>query len=52
MNFAKTGEPGTEWQRFTGDDSPVRIFDRESKTVRLDRSELMSVWDDMRFYEK
>lgn len=51
VNFAKSGDPNTEWLRFAGYDSPVRIFDRESKTVRLDRSELMRVWDDMRFYE-
>lgn len=52
VRFAKTGDPNPEWIRFAGYDSPVRIFDRESKTVRLDRSELMQVWDDMRFYEK
>lgn len=52
VRFAKTGDPGSEWLRFAGYDSPVRIFDRESKTVRLDRSELMRVWDDMRFYEE
>lgn len=51
VRFAKTGDPGSEWLRFKGYDSPVRIFDRESKTVRLDRSELMRVWGDMRFYE-
>lgn len=51
VRFAKTGDPNPEWLRFAGYDSPVRIFDRESKTVRLDRSELMRVWDDMRFYE-
>lgn len=52
VRFAKTGDPNPEWIRFAGYDSPVRIFDRESKTARLDRSELMRVWDDMRFYEK
>lgn len=51
VRFAKTGDPNPEWLRFAGYDSPVRIFDRESKTVRLDRTELMRVWDDMRFYE-
>lgn len=51
VRFAKTGDPNPEWLRFAGYDSPVRIFDRESKTVRLDRSELMRVWDDLRFYE-
>ena len=52
VRFAKTGDPGSEWLRFAGYDSPVRIFDRESKTARLDRTELMRVWDDMRFYEE
>ena len=51
VRFAKTGDPNPEWLRFAGHDSPVRIFDRESKTVRLDRTELMRVWDDLRFYE-
>ena len=51
VNFAKTGDPNLEWLRFAGYDSPVQIFDGESRTARLDRSELMRVWDDMRFYE-
>lgn len=51
VRFAKTGAPNSNWSRFTGDNSPVRIFDRESKTVNLDRTELMNVWGDMRFYE-
>lgn len=51
VRFAKTGDPNPDWLRFAGYDSPVRIFDKESKTVRLDRTELMRVWDDMRFYE-
>lgn len=51
VSFAKSGAPNPEWSRFTGYDSLVRIFDKESKTVRLDRSELMKVWNDMRFYE-
>lgn len=51
VRFAKTGDPNPEWFRFAGYDSLVRIFDRESKTIRLDRTELMRVWDDMRFYE-
>ncbi len=51
VRFAKTGDPNPDWLRYAGYNSPVRIFDRESKTVRLDRSELMRTWGDMRFYE-
>ncbi|MCD8012117.1 MAG: carboxylesterase/lipase family protein [Lachnospiraceae bacterium] len=51
VRFAKTGDPNPKWPRFTGYNSPVRIFDRESRTEQLDRTELMRVWDDMRFYE-
>lgn len=51
VRFAKTGEPNPEWPRFIGYCSPVRIFAAESKTVQLDRTELMRVWGDMRFYE-
>lgn len=52
VQFAKTGEPNPEWLMYAGYCSPVRIFDRESKTVRLDRTELMRVWGEMRFYEE
>ncbi|MCD8124090.1 MAG: carboxylesterase/lipase family protein [Lachnospiraceae bacterium] len=52
VRFAKCGDPNPDWLRFAGYDSPVRIFDRESRTVRLDRTELMRVWDDLRFYEE
>ena len=51
VRFAKTGEPDPEWDRFEGDKSPVRIFDRETRTEILDRRHLMQIWDDMRFYE-
>ncbi|MCD8019088.1 MAG: carboxylesterase/lipase family protein [Clostridiales bacterium] len=51
VRFAKTGDPNPQWTRYAGYDSPVRIFDQESKTVRLNRTELMNAWDDMRFYE-
>ena len=51
VRFAKTGEPNPDWGRFTGPYSPVRIFDRETKTEQLDRRHLMQVWGDMRFYE-
>ncbi|WP_103063069.1 carboxylesterase/lipase family protein [Actinomyces qiguomingii] len=50
-SFIKTGEPNSDWPRFEGADSPVRIYDRITRTERLDRRELMSVWADMRFYE-
>lgn len=53
VNFAKTGEPDKDnWPKYTGYDCEVRIFDRETRTVKLDRTELMDVWKDMRFYEK
>ena len=52
VRFTKTGEPDPEhWQRFTGPKSPVRIFDRECRTEELDRTHLMKIWGDMRFYE-
>ena len=51
VRFAKEGQPGEEWSRFTGAKSPVRIFDRETRTEELDRRHLMEVWGDMRFYE-
>ena len=40
-----------DWPRFEGADSPVMIFNRESKAERLDRRHLMETWGDMRFYE-
>ena len=51
VRFAKTGEPNPDWARFEGADSPVRIYDRETRTERLDRRHLMQIWGDMRFYE-
>ncbi len=51
VRFAKTGDPNPDWSRFEGADSPVRIYDRETKTERLDRRHLMQIWGDMRFYE-
>ncbi|HUM82759.1 MAG TPA: carboxylesterase family protein [Lachnospiraceae bacterium] len=51
VSFIKEGEPNKEWQRFTGAVSPVRIYDRVTKTEELDRRHLMEVWGDMRFYE-
>ena len=49
VRFTKTGDPG--WPKYEGYVSPVRIFDRETRTEKLDRTELMQVWGDMRFYE-
>ncbi|MDO5336745.1 MAG: carboxylesterase family protein [Eubacteriales bacterium] len=52
VRFAKNGEPDPEnWPKYTGYVSNVRIFDRETHTQRLDMTELMNVWKDMRFYE-
>ena len=51
VRFAKEGNPGDDWGRFTGANSPVRIFDRETRTEQLDRRHLMEIWGDMRFYE-
>lgn len=38
-------------QKQPGADSPVMGFGHETRVERLDRRELMRVWDDMRFYE-
>lgn len=51
ISFIKTGIPNEDWKRFEGASSPVRIYDRVSRTEILDRSHLMEVWGDMRFYE-
>ncbi len=51
VRFAKTGDPNPEWLRYAGFDSAVRIFYRESRTIRLDRTGLMQAWGDLRFYE-
>ena len=52
ISFIRTGNPGENWQKFTGPKSPVRIYDRNTRTEELDRSHLMKVWGDLRFYEK
>jgi para-nitrobenzyl esterase len=49
--FIKNGDPNPDWSRFTGAKSPVRIYDRETRTEELDRRHLMQVWGDLRFYE-
>lgn len=51
VSFVKTGDPNPDWDRFEGANSPVRIYDRQTRTEWLDRRELMQVWGDMRFYE-
>lgn len=51
VNFIKKGNPSGEWDRFEGAKSPVRIYDRKTRTECLDRTVLMEVWGDMRFYE-
>lgn len=51
VRFIKTGDPNPEWTRFEGANSPVRIFDRVTRTEQLDRRHLMEIWGDMRFYE-
>lgn len=49
--FIKTGDPGEEWGKFEGFKGPVRIFDRQTRTENLDRTDMMTAWGDMRFYE-
>ena len=51
VRFVKEGDPNPEWKRFEGALSPVRIYDRTSRTEELDRRHLMEVWGDIRFYE-
>ena len=52
VNFIQTGEPlPGEWPCFAGYTGPVRIFDRRSRTEKMDHSELMETWKGMRFYE-
>ena len=51
-NFIKNGTPDRKnWPVFTGEISPVRIFAHQTHTEILDRSKLLRVWGDMRFYE-
>lgn len=42
---------GAAWGGFEGFKGPVRIFNRQSRTENLDRTDMMTVWGDMRFYE-
>ena len=51
-NFIIFGKSdGDKWPKFNGDDSIIRIFDKKTETKVLNRSKLMEVWKDMRFYE-
>ena len=52
VRFVRTGAPNPDWGRFEGADSPVRVYDRRTRTERLDRSAMMAAWGDMRFYER
>ena len=52
VSFIKTGNPDSAWPQYTGYKSPVMIYDRETHVEQLDRTELMDVWGDMRFYAK
>ncbi|MBP3878332.1 MAG: carboxylesterase/lipase family protein [Lachnospiraceae bacterium] len=52
VRFMKTGDPNADWERFSEEAQNVRIFDRETRTEILDRSEMMNAWGDYRFYEK
>jgi para-nitrobenzyl esterase len=52
VSFTKTGNPDAEnWPCYSGYNSKVRIFDRNTETKQLDRTEMMRVWEDIRFYE-
>ena len=53
VNFIKSGEPDPEnWPLFEGVCGPVRVFDRRTRTEQMDRSDMMAVWGDLRFYEE
>lgn len=52
VNFVKYGVPDEEnWPKFEGEIPPVRIFDYVTRTEKIDRTQLMKLWGDMRFYE-
>jgi para-nitrobenzyl esterase len=52
VQFIKTGKPdGENWPQYSGYASLIRIFDEKTRTEQLDRTELMDVWGDLRFYE-
>ena len=39
------------WPLYEGEGSKIRIIDRDTRTESLDRSEMMNLWQDLRFYE-
>lgn len=49
--FIRDGAPGGDWPSFEGFRGPVMIFDRRSRAEAMDRTDMMKVWGDMRFYE-
>lgn len=52
VNFIRSGSPDPgRWPSFEGLHGPVRVFDRKTRTDRMDRCDMMRVWGDMRFYE-
>jgi para-nitrobenzyl esterase len=52
VEFIKNGDPmHGEWPQYTGYKGPVRIYDENTRVTELDRTELMELWGDMRFYE-
>lgn len=52
FNFIKGQEPeGDHWPQYTGSDSPIKIFDRESRLEDVNHKDLLNIWDNMRFYE-
>lgn len=52
VSFAKTGHPAAEdWARCSGRNSIGRFFNRKSGTEQFNRTDLMALWGDMRFYE-
>lgn len=52
VNFIKNGNPDpVNWPKYEGYKSPIRIFDEKPRTDQLDSTELMQVWENLRFYE-
>ncbi|MCF0132421.1 MAG: carboxylesterase/lipase family protein [Blautia sp.] len=50
VNFIKSGAPSDNWPKMTGYNTPIRIFDKDTTTRQEDRSELMKLWEGMRFF--
>lgn len=52
-NFILFDKPDEDkWPKFSdAGSSMIRIFDKKTETKILDRSKLMEIWKDMRFYE-